>query len=217
MESKTTPIRLAAICSNPLVDIIMYKLPVQRSLLTILRPMEILALVRATFFCFRLTERELVVYMEWWRQAFYTIGFVERNPSTILVFSKDVLRLKSTLKRWDYFDITQIKLLVIVDESLVHEPWTVTWERRREVLRSVSTPFVWDVDLSILSGLVNTSVVFFRKRVSFELDDLWLKNLLSTNSISCKDTSPFLKADYVDLRHPDSVSQRTVSNARFAF
>ena len=111
-----------------------------------LRPMEILVLVRATFFCVRLTELELQVFMKWWRQAFYTVGFAEHNPSTVIVFGKDIFRLKSALERWDYFDITQIKLLLIVDENPGHEDWAVAWERRREVLRSVSTNFVWDLD-----------------------------------------------------------------------
>jgi hypothetical protein len=126
-----------------------------------LKPMEILALIRATFFCVRLTNSELKVFMTWWRQAFNTVKFA----NTVLVLGKDIFRLKYALKKWIYFDVTQIKLLVIVDENPGDEDWKVVWERRRDVLQSVSIKFVWDLDLNRLSGepRIETNVVFFYK------------------------------------------------------
>ena len=225
MESDA--VRIADISRNRLIDTLGPRFPVWKSLLTLLRPMDILALVRATFFCVSLTGQELQVYMKWWRQVFYTIAFVEHNPSKIIVFGKDIFRLKSTLKRWEYFDVTKMRLLIIVDES-VDEEWTVVWKRRREVFQSVSTPFVWDIDLSRISGrlLVEASVLFFTKygAVSFELDALQSNDLLDRsgtfssiiNRVAYPDWGLEYKVWFVNLHYPDSLTQQTSTSAHFA-
>jgi hypothetical protein len=209
MGGEAISLRLAVISSHQLVQILTCRLPVRNSLLSMLRPMEILGLIRATFFCIQLTEQDSQVFMRWWRQAFYTVEFAERGPSTVIVFGKDIFRLKSALERWDYFDVTQIKLLVIVDENPGHEDWTVVWKRRREVLRSVSTNFVWDLDISRLSGKqgVETSVVFFTRYRGVSFDNPWSKILLDCTS----------QAWYANLRNPDTLIQQTVSDACFEF
>jgi hypothetical protein len=168
--------------------------------------------------------------MQWWRQIFYTTGFVEHNPSAIIVFGKDVSLLKSTLRRWDYLDATKLRLLVIVDENVVDQPETcdeVVWERRREVLRAISMPFVWDLDLRRLSGrqVVGANVAFFTRynRVAIQLDRLWSEHLLDrTEPFSsaewrfsmraCQDRGPF-RAWYADMPRPDCLIQQAISGA----
>jgi hypothetical protein len=58
MERNKISERLTAIHSNQLVGMLAYNLPVWKSILAMLTPMDILALVRASSFCIRPVEEE---------------------------------------------------------------------------------------------------------------------------------------------------------------
>lgn len=209
MEGQAITVRLADISTHQLVRTLALRLPWWDSLLSMLKPMEILALTRATFFCVQLTVPELRVFMQWWRQVFTTVEFAHRSPSAVIVLGKDIIRLRSALRRWDYFDVAQLKLLLIVDENPGHEEWMVVWERRRDLLGSLSTTFVWDLDLSRLSGQqgVKTSVVFFSRYRGVSFDNAWSKALLGCTS----------QAWYVNVRNPEALVQQRVSDNFFEF
>ena len=104
---------IKAVNDHQLVDILRYRVPIWKSLLSMLRPLDIVSLTRATHYCIRPTKEELMVYMPWWRQIFHNIGWVEQVETAIVV-GKDLIRLQGSIRHFTYLDTTQIKLLILV-------------------------------------------------------------------------------------------------------
>jgi hypothetical protein len=87
-------------------------------LLSILRPMYIVLLATATAFRIRPRGREMI-YMEWWRQIFSNLSWVEQIGNKIIDIGKDLIRLNRAIKTWDYkFKTLELRLLVVVKETL---------------------------------------------------------------------------------------------------
>ena len=127
-----------AIRSNRLVAL--QGTPICQPLLNMLRPTDIISLARATMFCLRPIGRQMYIYMQWWRQTFDNIKFVESN--SIYCFGKDIILLKSAIKRWDYIEANKVellKLLVLVKESAsLNEAYIL----RNALLNSISTLYI---------------------------------------------------------------------------
>jgi hypothetical protein len=81
-----------------------------------LRPMDIVALARATSFSLLPNGQDLYTYTRWWRQIFHNKKWTDLNRH-IKVIGKDLIRLISAIHRWDYFDTSAIKLLIIILEE----------------------------------------------------------------------------------------------------
>ena len=69
--------------------------------------------------------------------------WVEKNGREIVLVSKDLVRLSCAIKRWDYFDTTKIKLLVMVKETLAD---CQRHEARDALIASVDMPYMWAVN-----------------------------------------------------------------------
>ena len=106
---------LSIIYSNRLVDMLQIKPAVWKSLLSMLRPLDIISLARATNFCNQPPAKERHIYMLWWRQLFYHIKWIELARRDVFVVGPDLIRLQDAIKMWHYFDGSEIKLLVFVD------------------------------------------------------------------------------------------------------
>lgn len=82
----------------------------------------------------------MYIYMQWWRQTFDNIKFVESN--SIYCFGKDIILLKSAIKGWDYIEANKVellKLLVLVKESAsLNEAYIL----RNALLNSISTLYI---------------------------------------------------------------------------
>ena len=81
-----------------------------------LRPMDIVAVARATSFSLLPPEQDLYTYTRWWRQIFDNKTWADPNRR-IKVIGKDLIRLISAIDEWDYFDTSEIKLLLIIQEE----------------------------------------------------------------------------------------------------
>jgi hypothetical protein len=124
-----------------------------------LRPMDIVSLARATNFNLRPSRLEMK-YMEWWRQIFHDTGWVEQNESRITIIGKDLIRLKNAIARWDYFDATEIKLLVVVQETL---PRDGRREARSALLTSIDTSYMAGINQRQIYHfhIVQTIIIFY--------------------------------------------------------
>lgn len=109
-------------------------------LLKMLRPMEIVALGIATSFSLRPSKKDLYRYTRWWRQTFRKNILADQNRH-IKVIGKDLNRLTSAIRRWDYFDPTAIKLLVFVrvePDDLIH--------RGDSLIQSIDVSYICGTD-----------------------------------------------------------------------
>jgi hypothetical protein len=142
MENATLSARLSVVGCNKWVHT-MSQAPIWNLLIDMLRPMDIVSLAIATKFHVRPTNEQMRFYMKWWRQVFYDMEWVEKNGREIVVISKDLVRLNCAIKRWDYFDITKMRLLVMVKETLPVGERDIA---RRALIASVDTPYMWSIN-----------------------------------------------------------------------
>ena len=109
--------RLTALDSNRLVSVMRYTSPIWLSLLNILRPMDIISLAIATTFRIQPTKRQKQIYMKWWRQIFYNMKWVEQNERRVTIIGKDLAKFKDAMQKWHYFNIKELKLLVVIGRT----------------------------------------------------------------------------------------------------
>jgi len=149
--------KFAAIYTNQLVTL--RTTPVWEPLLSLLTPINILSLARATAFSLPPTRRQMCIYMPWWRQIFYNLKFIQKN--VVYAFSKDIKLLKAATQRWDYIEADKVKLLVVVQEtSIINERQVL----RSALMESVSTSYMWHTNQHTLLSqeqLVQTCIIFF--------------------------------------------------------
>lgn len=89
----------------------------RKTLLSMLRPIDIVSLTRATIFCLRPTEPQVATYIQCWRQMLYNINFVKMNLVSVL--SKDLDQLRTSVNRWDYIEADRLKVVVQVKKPSV--------------------------------------------------------------------------------------------------
>jgi hypothetical protein len=143
MENNTLPERLSKVSNHQLVRILSVY-PVWESFIGMLKPIDIVSFMRATMFRIRLTEQEIKIYIKWWRETFYNMKWVTQNEGKITVISKDLARLNYALERWYYFNTIEMKLLVVVKETLpVGE---VRDAGRRAMIKAIDTSYMWGVN-----------------------------------------------------------------------
>lgn len=199
--------KFSTIRSNQLVTL--YTTPVWLPLLNMLRPTDIISLARATVFCLRPTEQQVNIYMQWWRQTFYNIKFVERN--SIYCFGKDLTLLKSATHRWDYIEANKIKLLLLVKETTSLNEVHIL---RNALLESIGTTYMWHTNQNNLlsqNQLVQTCIIFFRGDIDVELDGVWSKDVCSEERRRLSGRCPFWTW-FVDLRQPNLVNSMAGDN-----
>jgi hypothetical protein len=184
MENATLSARLSVVLRNKPVHTMMLS-PIWNLLIVMLRPMDIVSLARATIFRVRPAKEE-VDYMKWWRQTFYDMKWVEKNRREIVVISKDLVRLNDAIKTWEYFDTTEMKLLVMVKETL---PDGERKEARRALITSIDTPLMWNINTYQVSfsrhqgQVIQTCVIFYnehiyRHTIYADLSFSWGRSLL---------------------------------------
>jgi hypothetical protein len=105
--------KLSTIHSNPLVTILRAKPSVWKALLTMLRPLDIISLARATTFCIRPTVKERQIFMTPWRQVFCHTRWTEPAGREVMVIGNDLAQLQEAIRLWSYFDGSEMKLLVL--------------------------------------------------------------------------------------------------------
>jgi len=142
MENDTLSARDFAVQRNRWVHY-MRQPPIWNFLITMLRPMDIVSLAIATRFCVRPRDEQMPDNMKWWRQIFYDMTWVEKNRREIIVVSKDLARFDCAIKECTYFDTANMKLLVMVKETL---PVDRRDEARRALLTSIRTPYMWGIN-----------------------------------------------------------------------
>ena len=107
---------LSIIYGNRLVDILQIKPAVQKPLLSMLRPLDIISLARATNFCNQPPAKERYIYILQWRQLFYHIKQIKLARRDIFVVGLDLIQLQGTIKIQHYFNGLEIKLLVLIKD-----------------------------------------------------------------------------------------------------
>jgi hypothetical protein len=101
---------------------------------------------------------------------------VDQNKSKITIISKDIIKLSFAIKRWDYFNTMEMKLLVVVKETL---PVDERDEVRTALIASVDTPLMWSINhCYVPSQAVETCIIFFTGLTYVDLGLLWAKGLL---------------------------------------
>lgn len=141
-----------------------------------LRPMDIVSLVRATNFDITLTQSQIHLHMKWWRQTFYDMRWAEKNPN-ITVIGKDLARLSYSIERWYFFDPSRLRLLVIVDQSLVTDEHD---ETTNAILRATDT-CVWlqyQQKMHAPFACVQTCIVSLKRGIYVDLEEEWIRDLL---------------------------------------
>jgi hypothetical protein len=175
----------AAMSSSPLMNILTNpNIPIVRKvLLRMLRPMDFVSLVRATNFYILLTHQDQPIYTRWWRQIFCNMRWASRNTHTTII-GKDLIRLISALHRWEYFDASEIKLLVVVREkssSPTIREGEVDDEARKGLKGSIDTSYMWAVnEYAIPERQVQMCVLFLTEPslAYVDLYFLWSQALL---------------------------------------
>jgi hypothetical protein len=142
MENDTLSARLSVLaCYQPVYTMRIHL--VWNVLIAFLRPMDIVSLAIATMFLVRPRDDQRTFYMKWWRQIFYNMKWVGNIRREIVIIGKGLAELNSAIQRWDYFDTTKMKLLVIEKET-IRLPRRD--EARRALLASIETHYMWGVN-----------------------------------------------------------------------
>lgn len=128
--------KLLTIHRNHLVDTLQNP-RVWKSLLPMLRPLDIISLARATFFCVQPGEDDRLSYLIWWRQILYSKTWVEQPGIEAVVVGKDLHTLHYALQVWGYFDLRTIRVLLLVKEE------TCIPEVRRAIAESIDSSYAW--------------------------------------------------------------------------
>jgi hypothetical protein len=140
--------------------------------------------------------------MQWWRETFYNITFVERNA--IYCFGKDIKLLKSAIMKWDYIEANKITLLVLVKEKA---PLNEVHILQNTLVNSISTSYMWHTNQNNLLAqhkLTQTCILFFRGGIDVKLDIVWSKDVCREERRRLSGNLPFWTW-YVDLRLPNEV------------
>lgn len=88
--------------------------PILRTVLEILRPMEIVALSRATFFRIKPSAQQAEIYMKWWREIFWNVDWIRETGDNVTFIGKHITRVHEGLRKWQYIQTGKMKVLVIV-------------------------------------------------------------------------------------------------------
>ncbi|KAJ8062042.1 hypothetical protein OCU04_009822 [Sclerotinia nivalis] len=182
-------------CNNQLSQALLENYDFRTTLLSMLRPMDIMALVKSTGI--GLTHFEAAKYMIPWKQLFHDLKWVdelEEKNCTATLFGTSIAGLANAICNWDYsFDPSRMKFLVIVGQPGKEiAKQTPSWTSR--ITDSFDTAVVWyqvpsfQYILSTLSTSVLLSsidraeacVLFLEKGTHFDLDSSWFKILSTT-------------------------------------
>ncbi|KAJ8067024.1 hypothetical protein OCU04_004404 [Sclerotinia nivalis] len=181
-------------CNNQLSQALLKSYDFRTTLLSMLRPMDIVALVISTGI--ELTHFETAKYMIPWKQLFHDLRWVdelEGENCTATLFGTSVAELADAICNWDYsFDPSRMKFLVIVGQS-GKEIAKQTPHWTSHITESFDTAVVsyqvpsFQYILSTLSTSVllksidraEACVLFLEKGTHFDLDSSWF-DILST-------------------------------------
>jgi hypothetical protein len=209
MDNNTLSEKLSTMSFHRLVTL--HNTPVWQLLLDMLRPTDIISLVRATMFCLRPTEQQINIYMQWWRQTFYNIKFVKKNA--IYCFGKDLHLLKTAIQRWDSIEANKIKLLALVKET------DEGHELRNTLLESLDTPYMWNTNLSNLLVQyppVQTCIILLSSGLPLLSNGIWLQIDAGWSADLCLEEvrrrqvrpgNSTLRTYFTDLRRPNVVDR----------
>ncbi|KAF7910003.1 uncharacterized protein EAF01_003721 [Botrytis porri] len=165
------------------------------TLFSMLRPMDIVALVMSTGI--RLTRLEVAKYMIPWKQLFHDLKWVdelEEKSCTATLFGTSIAELASAICNWDYsFDPSRMKFLVIVGQvGKEMRKQTPSWTSH--ITESFDTGVVWyqvpsfqhilsTLSTSVLLSTIDRAeacVLFLEKGSHFDLDTSWFDILATT-------------------------------------
>jgi hypothetical protein len=178
MEHNSFSARFRDLNNNPWVSFFSLYTPAWKTLIHMLRPMDIVALAEATQFRLRPSNDEIQTCMKWWRQIFYDMRWVEQNGSNVTVIGKDLVRLNYALERWNYFNTDEMKLLLVV-KSL---PAGIARDEGREALiLSTDATYVWNYDTHEIPHFdfdTQICVLFLSQNIYVDLAFTWSRDLL---------------------------------------
>ena len=210
--------KLRVVDSNTLVNSMKRAQPVWESLLGMLRPMDIVSLARATQFRLQPTEAQRI-FMAWWRQLFQNMKWIDKFPNItippylgherfdtcpIVVIGKDLKRLNYAITKWDYFDVKEIRLLVVVYDRHLRVGWD---NAIRALLESIETSYMWGnnkLQVQVRADLVQTCVIF-NEHSFVDLCRSWEKSLLERHIDNSIPRLPSFTIWYTKLRMPNFV------------
>ena len=97
-------------------------------------------------------------------------------PHRVTIIGKDIVRLDTAIKRWGYFNATEIKLLVLA-QGISSDLFT----------RDISVPYMWGVnlrDIVLFPGDIQMCVCFFptENHVLCKLRPPWVTALVGQSS-----------------------------------
>lgn len=129
--------------------------PIRRRLLLMLRPMDIVALVKATGI--QMTDDECHKHMVLWKQFFFNMTWVEELAKihcTVTIIGQNVGRLHTAITTWDHtLDATNLKFAVAIGEKESTE--TRPYARSQELLAAFDATTSWSEVPTFDEGSIN--------------------------------------------------------------
>ncbi|KAH6666360.1 hypothetical protein B0J14DRAFT_659983 [Halenospora varia] len=191
---------LSVLDTHLLMSLVNSNTPVFDTLMSMLRPMDIVSLALATSFRVRPPRGQIQFYMKWWKQVFYDMRWVEHNGSKITIIGRDLARLKNSLKTWTY-DSQATFLLVVVQETLLTEG--TRDDRRQGLVQSIDTdiPYAWtstEHQVRAFEEPIQMCVFFLENNLFIDLDWTWLYKLLEQIEPPAKWHSPWYLPDIIN-------------------
>lgn len=183
------------IVNNQLCLVFLENYDFRTTLLSMLRPMDIVALVIATGS--RLSRYEAAKYMIPWKQLFHDLKWVdklEKNNCTVTLFGTSISELAKAISNWDSaYDPSRLKVMVIVGQpSKTIARQTPSWiSQTTESFDTMVASYQIPIFQHILSTLSTTPlfntldeaqacILFVQKGSYFDLDSSWFTILSTT-------------------------------------
>jgi hypothetical protein len=194
MANHDKPLNVKIDFSSPLSQAFIKSYDFRRTLLSMLRPMDIVALVMAIGI--GLARFEVNKYMVPWKQLFYDLRWVdelEKNDCTATLFGTSINELGNTIHHWDYtFNTTHMKFLVVVGQPRKHI-WRIRFALSWHIPSYFDTEVAWyhipsfayilsALSTSELLGRPDTAeacILFLEKGMHCDLDSSWFSILSS--------------------------------------
>ncbi|KAH8787535.1 hypothetical protein F5882DRAFT_402903 [Hyaloscypha sp. PMI_1271] len=110
-----------------------------------LRPMDIISLIKSTGLCTTPLERR--TYLIWWRQMFFDMKWVsvlKEQHCTVTIMGNDQRRLDEALRTGDCrLDANKLKLIVVIGELQEPKRTSRSYEHSRSIINSFDTRVTW--------------------------------------------------------------------------
>jgi len=149
--------------------------PLRKRLLRMLRPMDIVAIRKATGL--QLTGMETNRYMVWWRQLFLDMKWADRLTlyhCTVTLIGNDLGRLNEAIRSMDYtFDASHLKILVVIREP--NRVQRRVYGNNHDILPAFDALTAWHEvphPSPIIAGLTCTSGLIPAFKIKQPLDDI---------------------------------------------